>query len=109
MRNNIRELLVGLGCKSVPAERTPRSFGAGFLRVKRIERYRAKREAAEALRAESEDGWQATRRAIDIARLRQLGGVKRSQDEELEFLGLLVRHNCSKAYFESRAWERRAS
>lgn len=153
MRDFIRERLVGLGCKSVPAKRTPRSFGAGFLRVKRFERARATREAVEALRAERENSRhrrsnrlevhadaaavdrleralaerdrcesnaeysarreaeraeKRARRAADIDRLRQLGGVKRSQAEELEFLELLVRHNSSKAYFESRAWERRA-
>ncbi|MDP9561248.1 UNVERIFIED_ORG: hypothetical protein J2740_002455 [Rhizobium nepotum] len=54
MRSHVRERLLGLGCKSIPVECTPRSFGAGFLRIKRFARYRASREAHEALRVESE-------------------------------------------------------
>lgn len=48
-------------------------------------------------------------READMERLKQLGGVPRSREEQNEFVELLVRHGCSEAYFESRAWERKAA
>lgn len=47
--------------------------------------------------------------AADRERAKHLGGRARSEAEEREFLGLLVRHGFSRAYFESRPWEKRAS
>ncbi len=52
MRDIVRERLVGLGCKSVPALRVPKSFGAGILRIKRLKRYLAALDATKALRRE---------------------------------------------------------
>ncbi len=60
MCSDVRERLCGLGCKSVSAERTPISFGAGFLRIKRFERYRAMREAVEAQRLDRENRHRAS-------------------------------------------------
>lgn len=48
-------------------------------------------------------------READMARLRQLGGVPRTAEEQTEFLELLVRHGCSEAYFEHRGWEHRVA
>jgi hypothetical protein len=61
MLSDKRQRLIDQGCKSVPAKRTPISFGAGFLRTKRIERYRARTEAAEVGRCERD----ARRRALN--------------------------------------------
>src|SRR6218665_2829727 len=106
MRCTMQNRLRAAGCRSVPDVSQPRSFGLGFLLLKR--RISDRKENARPLsRREAEMQERRYRRTADIERLKQLGGTTRSPAENREFAEIILRNPCvNTAHFEKRLWER---
>lgn len=101
MGNRVHTYLRALGCRSVPAGGL-KSCGLAFHARKRLEAERDSGRLFWAQRAALRE-----QRLADRERLKQLGGVPRSADEEREWHNLISRNpDVCLEYFEKRLFER---